>query len=554
MISNIERWIEEDARAMKITHHPKQGSLDFAFKSPSSLRLLSPDEIFARADQSLLLRLHEDKRLERKPAKTHPQQLGEYFSMWANTAPDGGLLLLGVENDGSLSGCSVLSDKELNDREKADAHYCPDSKTESRRIEVVNKEGYEDCVVLFRTFYLEDRVVADVSRNVFVRKGDEKHKLTIDQIRELQIDKGQIVFEQEPAKLRFPEDFREPLVDKFLEGVYRVRGLSQSHSREEILQKTRLGKIVKGVFVPNVACVLLFAKDPRLLFPGCYIRFLRYEGDIEKTGQDFNVIKDVRFEGCIPDLIVESDREIESQLREFSRLEEDGKFYTRPEYPYEAWHEAIVNACVHRSYGLKNMNIFVKMFDDRLVIESPGGFPPLVTPETIYDSHHPRNPFLMDAMFYLDYVKCMAEGTKRMRETMEKSNLPHPEFKQTQEGTGALSVRVVLRNNKQQRKVWIDSDVLKYISHEIAVTLTAEEMRIINFVGENGQIKVVEAHRLFQPTIKTWQTVKKILMRLCDRGILIHVHHPTIKKDSNAYFTFPSPLKDDQSEEKQPNE
>jgi ATP-dependent DNA helicase RecG len=59
------------------------------------------------------------------------------------------------------------------------------------------------------------------------------------------------------------------------------------------------------------------------------------------------------------------------------------------------------------------MNVFVKMFDDKLVIESPGGFPPLVTPENIYTSHHPRNPTLMRAMFYLGLVKEHAEGTKR---------------------------------------------------------------------------------------------------------------------------------------------
>jgi ATP-dependent DNA helicase RecG len=65
-----------------------------------------------------------------------------------------------------------------------------------------------------------------------------------------------------------------------------------------------------------------------------------------------------------------------SQLRDFTRLGDDGVFYTAPEYPNAAWYEALVNAVVHRSYGLKNMNIFVKMFDDKLVIESPGGLPP----------------------------------------------------------------------------------------------------------------------------------------------------------------------------------
>jgi ATP-dependent DNA helicase RecG len=76
------------------------------------------------------------------------------------------------------------------------------------------------------------------------------------------------------------------------------------------------------------------------------------------------------------------------------------------------------------------MNIFVKMFDDRLVVESPGAFPPPVTPENIYDTHNPRNPHLMNALFYLDYVKCAHEGTRRMRDMMIGANLPAPEFTQ----------------------------------------------------------------------------------------------------------------------------
>jgi ATP-dependent DNA helicase RecG len=70
---------------------------------------------------------------------------------------------------------------------------------------------------------------------------------------------------------------------------------------------------------------------------------------------------------------------IRSQLREFSKLGKDNKFYTETEYPEDAWYEAIVNACVHRSYVLSNKVVFVKIFDDRLVVESPGGFPPNVS-------------------------------------------------------------------------------------------------------------------------------------------------------------------------------
>jgi ATP-dependent DNA helicase RecG len=84
--------------------------LSFKYKE-SLLQLLSVDEIYHKADGRMLVELKEDRRIERKPAKIHARELGEYFSMWANTAPDGGIMALGVENDGAFSGCALLSPK-----------------------------------------------------------------------------------------------------------------------------------------------------------------------------------------------------------------------------------------------------------------------------------------------------------------------------------------------------------------------------------------------------------------------------------------------------------
>jgi len=53
------------------------------------LELLTAEEIFDQADQSLLEALSEDRRIERKPPTFSGEPLGEYLSMWANTAPDG---------------------------------------------------------------------------------------------------------------------------------------------------------------------------------------------------------------------------------------------------------------------------------------------------------------------------------------------------------------------------------------------------------------------------------------------------------------------------------
>ena len=39
-------------------------------------------------------------------------------------------------------------------------------------------------------------------------------------------------------------------------------------------------------------------------FPGCNVRFLRYRGEFEGTGENYNVEKDIPIEGPIPRLIV----------------------------------------------------------------------------------------------------------------------------------------------------------------------------------------------------------------------------------------------------------
>jgi ATP-dependent DNA helicase RecG len=247
-----------------------------------------------------------------------------------------------------------------------------------------------------------------------------------------------------------------------------------------------------------------------------------------------DAIKDIFIdEGSIPRQIVEAERVIDSQIRAFTRLGLDNKFHTSTEYPKVAWYEALVNACVHRSYNLKNMNIFVRMFDDRLEIESPGGFPLLVTPNNIYNMHHPRNPFLMDAMFYLKFVRAAREGTRRMRDSMIAMELPMPEFSQREIEYALVNVR--LRNAIKHRKVFIDSDAISIVGAALFDTLTEEERRAINFVAERGTVSVSDLQRLTQ---KTWPACKKVLIGLVNKRVLEHRIRKDSKRDPQARFVL----------------
>ncbi|MDQ3254843.1 MAG: putative DNA binding domain-containing protein [Acidobacteriota bacterium] len=509
-----------------------QEQIPFLFPE-TSRPLLPAGEIFDIANESLLRELKEGRRLERKPGTYQAKALADYFSMFANTKPDGGVIVIGQENDGSFAGCSRISQSHLNDLERAGDNNCPDARYDIKRVRVHRADGKEDFVMLIRVFYRATKLVRTNGGEAYIRSGESKKRLSKEEATELEIDKGQVDLEQEPCGLTYPQDFDMDLIRQYVNNYKANRKLEDTHTAEEILRQTHLGKMIANRFVPNNACALLFTKDPREKFAGCKIRFLRFDGEHERTGDKWNAVKDIWIDiGSIPRQIVEAEKVLDAQIREFSRLGTDGIFYTAPEYPKQAWYEAIVNACVHRSYNLRTMNIFVKMFDDRLVIESPGGFPPLVTPENIYDMPQPRNPHLFAALFFLDFVKCANEGTRRMRDSMIASKLPKPEFEQKEINSGL--VRVTLRNDIKHRRVWVDKDASTVLGAALAQTLSPNEKKVVNFVAEYGGISVSQAHRL--TGLKTWHSAKKLLLGLKEKNILEDRRNPVLDRDPGARF------------------
>lgn len=69
-----------------------------------------------------------------------------------------------------------------------------------------------------------------------------------------------------------------------------------------------------------------------------------------------------------------------------------------------------MNSVCHRAYSIKGTEIQIKMFDDRLVFESPGKLPGMVRPANIRNTHFSRNPKLAAFLKAYHYVKEYGEG------------------------------------------------------------------------------------------------------------------------------------------------
>lgn len=503
----------------------QQLSLLEMLERPTLDALFKPDKIFASDDGPFICRLREDTRFDRKSGKIERSGLAQCLSAFGNgPAVEGGVVAVGIEKNGVVSGCAHLSEARLQEVETAGYDMCPDGRFETRRLSVVNATGGDDFLILIRIYYVESRLVKLTNGDAYCRQSDRRRKLNDAEKEEIRISKGERSFELERCTLNYPKDFRTSDIANFVSRIRAERGGSETLNSDTIMQSMRLGKISDSGFIPNNVCALLFANDPREAFPGTYIHFLRYNGTEAGAGSAYNVVKDRVLEGTVLDIIKETASVLDANLREFTAYR-NGKFHSVPEYPRDAWYEMVVNACVHRSYHARTMPVFVKMFDDRLVVESPGAFMPSITPENLV--HKPRNPFLMFALREYGEVRCISEGTERIKREMTEAKLPAPVFRGSE-----TSVTVTLHNEVANRTNSLDSEAYKVLGEAVSFTLDPDEKKIVNYVMEHKRINVSDALRILSTTY--WHTAKAKLSRLEKRQIL--AYHSTKLRDPNAFY------------------
>jgi predicted HTH transcriptional regulator len=97
---------------------------------------------------------------------------------------------------------------------------------------------------------------------------------------------------------------------------------------------------------------------------------------------------------------------------------------------------------------------------------------------------------------------------------MSEADLPPPEFSEV-DGDGN-SVRVILRNEFEHRKSFIDAEVEVPISAELYKKLSDRERSIVNYLAEHNIINVTEAANILGVQ---WRTAKKALESLISKEI-----------------------------------
>lgn len=368
-----------------------------------------------------VLSMDEKQIFDRKSILIKPVDLSDTICAFANA--DGGTIAIGISDKKRRIEGVDNHTEHLNEILRTPIDFCnPTVPVTTEMVECVNSDGEPDHVLLM---HIEASPVlhANQADEVFLRVGDKSRKLDFNDRLTLMYAKGVRYYEDEPVADASMDDLDLDFVRSYCNRI------GYTKSPEEYVRENKKFVTVKdGKDQISVAAILLFGKNPQLFFPRAFIRFIRYDGIEAKVGKDMNVVKDVIFDGRILEQVKKAVDFIKIQMKEKTYLGHDGIFVTEEEYSEFVRTEIVVNAAAHRDYGIKGTDIQIKMFDDRLEVDSPGTFAGMVKKENIRYTHFSRNPKIAAFLKDYGYVKEYGEGVDRMCRELEAIGLPDPCF------------------------------------------------------------------------------------------------------------------------------
>jgi ATP-dependent DNA helicase RecG len=259
---------------------------------------------------------------------------------------------------------------------------------------------------------------------------------------------------------------------------------------------------------PTVAGVVLFADSPQAILPKrCGIKVYRYKTKDEQGSRETLAFNPITVEGHLYEQILAAVRATSEIVEAIRKLGD--KTLELITYPTEAVHEIITNAVLHRDYSIAD-DIHIRIFDNRIEVESPGRLPAHITVDNILDERFARNGNVVRLL----------------------NKFPDPPNKDVGEGLNTAFAAMAKLGLKDPIVEERPNSVLVTIRHE---PLASPEQLILEYLESHPSIQNKKAREICH--IGGDYVVKNIFGRLVDRGLIEKI--PGTDRGTTAYRRGP---------------
>ncbi len=411
-----------------------------------------------------IIELGEGQFIEYK--ESFDKSLPKEIVAFANAS--GGFIYLGIEDSGNIKGTTISN--RLKSQIQDMAHNCDPSiaisLSETKTVLIIEvKEGSNKPY--------------SCSSGFFMRMGANSQKMTRDEVLALAIKSGKIRFDEQICSNFNWKDFDNDRFEYYL----KLASISNTMAREDLLKNLR---VLSSEGFTN-AGVLFFAKEPFKYIISSKIRCVHFNDEkridiLDKKVVDKGIIGNIEF-------AVEYLKErvpVRYEIKDIKRKE-------YPEYPVEAYREAIVNALIHFDYFLGD-TIAIEKLNDKIIINNKGE---LLFPEKEFGKRsEARNRLMADLLSRTIYMEKAGTGIKRVTNAC-KANGNLCTFKFSD------SVWLTIKSNK---------DVVKNVVKDVVKVVAKDrEEKVIELIIEN---QTITANIIAQQLKINSRTVQRVLENL----------------------------------------
>lgn len=359
-----------------------------------------------------LANLPESKTLEFKRDASSLDAILKAVIAFANTA--GGIILIGVEDDGKIVGLNNPSkdqEKIVNSiANRVKPFLSPD-------FSIISVENKQILVIQVdytpAPYYLADKGETD---GVYIRLGNTNRTVSAEAVSEMKRAAHHPFFDKMPCDNTSESDLDMDLIHRIF---------AQHHTQIDTAKLLSIGILAQkgGRIVATNGGVILFGKPEirEKFFPFVEVKCARFAGT---TRAEF--IDRLEIEGSILSAI----DEVPKFIRRNTKMA--GKFGAMrrqdiPEYPVDGIREALINSLVHANYEITGTRFFIAIYDDKLEIQNPGIMPPGMSIDQFKAGvSRIRNPVIARVFGELDLIEEWGSGYKRIKEACQKDGYPEP--------------------------------------------------------------------------------------------------------------------------------
>lgn len=397
-----------------------------------------------RSELSEILYHGESSGVEFKRDDVRPESLAKDIVALANFR--GGYILLGVEDDGTVSGLR----REPREAEEWVINVC------RTRIQppiipywevIKDYEPGKHIGVIFLPPDCPDKPYKVKIGNhwiTYIRAGSTSREATREEESRLYQSGGLLRYDLKPALGSTFEDLDRRRLENFF-SLFREAITPLPVTEDEwqrLLVNTEIMTEAEGRSIPTVGGLILFGKNPHRFLPQSGITATAYKG----TEKDYDTCDEEIIRGPLVSLfnhekkVVEPgviDRAFQFAKKNLRKVSLSGA-RRKEEYllPLEAVREAIVNAVAHRDYTIFYVDIELSIYADRLEVISPGLLPNTVTIEKIkYGCRAARNELIRDILRDYGYIEARGLGIPyKILKVLREKGYPEPDFVEDLEG------------------------------------------------------------------------------------------------------------------------